>query len=173
MVEGMVIEGKDMDWSILASTALGGLLAGVGGFLGQWWAEGRANARESRERSHEQQLWAREQQRAAYAAFNTAHRHVHEQTLAALGKHDAKPIELDELLDALDTVEMFGTREALTRAQSAKRAMTLWAQSRSVLGEDYEAVGQAMRQYRQQARADLGLAPSTEHPDTHLVISQE
>lgn len=48
-----------MDWSILAPTALGGLLALGGGFGGQWWSERRAVAREQRDREHEVFIWAR------------------------------------------------------------------------------------------------------------------
>ena len=48
-----------VDYSTLAQTALGGVLVAGGGFLGQWWSERRAVAREHRDREHERQVWAR------------------------------------------------------------------------------------------------------------------
>jgi hypothetical protein len=60
-----------MDWSALATTILGGLLVLVGGFIGQWWAERRAIAREQRDRQHEHEVWARALRYEAHVAFLT------------------------------------------------------------------------------------------------------
>jgi hypothetical protein len=45
------------------------VLALGGGFLGQWWGEGRAVAREQRDRDHEREVWARDLRRKDHMAF--------------------------------------------------------------------------------------------------------
>lgn len=52
----------NLDWSILAPTALGGLLAIGGGFLGQWW-----NSRQTALR--ERAVWARDLGYEAHLSF--------------------------------------------------------------------------------------------------------
>lgn len=48
-----------VDYSALVQPSLGGVLVLGGGFLGQWWGERRAVAREHRGREHEREVWAR------------------------------------------------------------------------------------------------------------------
>jgi hypothetical protein len=58
-----------MNWSPIVTTALGGALAIVGGFAGQWWGERNATAREARDRAHEREVWARGLRYEAHVAF--------------------------------------------------------------------------------------------------------
>jgi hypothetical protein len=51
-----------MDWSPIVTTALGGVLAVVGGFAGQWWSERNATARE-------REVWAGSLLYEAHVAF--------------------------------------------------------------------------------------------------------
>ncbi|MBO2456581.1 hypothetical protein [Actinomadura violacea] len=58
-----------MSWTSLISTLLGGLLALGGSWLGQWWTERRAVAREKRAQEHERVVWARSLRYEAHLAF--------------------------------------------------------------------------------------------------------
>ena len=58
-----------MNWSTLAPTLLGGLLALGGSMLGQWWNERRAIQREERNRSHNHEVWARQLRYETHVAF--------------------------------------------------------------------------------------------------------
>lgn len=58
-----------VDWSGLATTVLGGVLAIGGGFLGAWWSERRTAEREARVREHELDVWARGLRYEAHVKF--------------------------------------------------------------------------------------------------------
>ena len=60
-----------MDWSLVVPTVVGGVLAIGGGFVGQWWSQRSALAREAREREHEREVWARSLRYEAHVAFLT------------------------------------------------------------------------------------------------------
>lgn len=141
-----------MNWDTLAPTALGGLLAIVGGFVGQWWGERRAVAREQRERIHEQRVWSREHQRNAYDAFTVAFRRVVEESRSH--QRGSAPISIDDLLTSFDAVATFGTPQSRVAANAAKRELTLWAGGPRGLGSE-DVVHQAFERFRVQVRRDL------------------
>jgi hypothetical protein len=145
-----------MDWGTLAPTALGGLLALGGGFLGQWWSERRAVEREQR-------AWARDQKARSYEATRLAYSRF----LGAYDEHVdvlmRQPEEIDfsdwdwaAKLDPLVTeVVIFGTKPA------AKLARTM-VQQLLDHGFDHRSVDpldmqDARLAFVEELRADLGI----------------
>lgn len=146
-----------VDWSTLASTTLGGLLALVGGLLGQWWGESRAVAREQRDRDHERRVWARAQQLDAYAEFFS----VFERRFDEVGLGRETDTRADtpfaDLDAALSTVRLFGSEAARGMADAMFFSLLAYGNPRNDRKEAAQITVDDMENFRQQVRADLGL----------------
>jgi hypothetical protein len=158
-----------VDYSTLVPTALGGVLALGGGFLGQWWGERRAVAREQRDRAHESQVWARTHQKDAYVNFFLKSERVVKDIDIQRGKGVWKTIEsAGDLLPAMSMVRIFGSTEATLASERMATTILLYA---NPLKEEppptTDAMWEARKRYVLQVRRDLGL-PELDEAITHF-----
>lgn len=148
-----------MDWGVLAPTLVGGGLALLGGFGGQWWSERRAVAREEREREHEREVWSRAQRRDAYAAFMLAFTTHWGEVSKAANAEPEQPVEFSrDWHEAMANVDLFGSRAASDKASELFVSLLKFG-TRHDRGID--TLGETMRihrELREQVRLDLGLS---------------
>lgn len=148
-----------VDYSTLVPIALGGLLALGGGFLGQWWGERRAVAREQRDREHEREVWARDLRREAHVAFIAEF----ERKFKAMEDWLAEPVGdgpdhdyLESINDTLTPMRLVADNETATLAFQA-----LWLLKGLTYGEPGGVVSaeveSAMVMYLQAVRKEYGL----------------
>lgn len=149
----------DMDWSTLASTAVGGILALAGGFVGQWWGERRAVEREHR-------IWARDQRARSYDATRLAYtdflglwdRHV---DLAMRRPDDVDFQDWDwaeGLPPAVSRVTVFGTAQAAHLANTMVSTLLTYAFDSKGKAEHELTMADLNSQFLAEIREDLGVA---------------
>lgn len=112
------------------STVLGASLALVGGFAGQWWSERRAAARESRERDHEREIWARHLRFEAHVAFLAEYDRKYtayaEATLTALDGEEPEDDYLVSLYDRYQAVRLVCTDTTARSGREAQDALSAY-----------------------------------------------
>jgi len=119
-----------VDYSTLVPIALGGLLALGGGFLGQWWGERRAVAREQRDREHEREVWVRGLAYEAHVQFIGLFQRLYRAVTDTRdrGDHIEPPEEylapLHHQLTSLRLVSQQATQDKALRAIIALDALT-------------------------------------------------
>jgi hypothetical protein len=152
-------------YSTLVPTALGGGLALGGGFLGQWWGERRAVARELRDRDHEREVWARDLRREAHVAFIAEF----ERKFKAMEDWLAEPVGdgpdhdyLESVNDTLTPMRLVADNETATLAFQALWLLKGYAFGKPGVVANIE-VRRAMVDYLQAVRWEFGLKTPMDH----------
>lgn len=140
-----------MDWSTLAPTALGGLLALGGGFLGQWFSGRQSHG-----------VWARDQRAAAHSAFLAEHHRLsHWMVMVTrVGGDDVKEPHADwtvPLVAALVQVELVGSAEV---SKAGRELLRTTSKMREGTIDSFVADDEAAEVYRRAAQKDIGLKPT-------------
>ena len=141
----------------LVATALGGLLAAAGGFIGQWWAERRAREREARAAELEAHRWARELRRVAYVEFLLSFRDTLDDVRRAqfAGVDPPGSEELSTMLDKTAAVQLLGSQRCALIADAMCSDLIALV---DLPGEQDETNFVDLREdFDAAARADLGL----------------
>lgn len=138
-----------MDWSVLASTVMGGLLAGGGAFLGQWWADKRA-----REREREQ--WARDLRYKAHVQFLTIFDERWDRVAEARNLDDGPDPPYDYLASLWDQeqmIQLVSEPATFAAAAGARKALVAYC----FRGGDSEDLMRARALYLNSVRDEFGL----------------
>jgi len=149
-----------VDYSTLWPTALGGVLALCGGFLGQWWGERRAVAREQRDRDHESRVWARGHQKDAYVNFFVTCERTVKDIEIMRGKGVVwEPIKsFGDVIPALAMVRLFGSTEATKAAELMGTTLLLYGNPlKQEPPPSADMRWEATKRFVIQVRRDLGL----------------
>jgi hypothetical protein len=151
-----------MDWSPIVTTALGGALAIIGGFAGQWWGEKKATAREARDRAHEREVWARGLRYEAHVAFLSEYDRRYDQMwivkqLQQLpGPSEPVPENyLQPLWDRQQAVRLVCTEATARAGERARDALA----SYTFRDGEWEAVDYERDRYLAAVREEFGLPP--------------
>lgn len=148
----------DMDWSSIAPTALGGILALAGGFVGQWWGERRAVEREQRLGARDQKARSYEATRLAYTDFlGLWDRHVD----LAMRRPDDVDFQdwdwADALPPAVSRISVFGTAQAAHLAHTMVHTLLSYAFDSKGQAEHELTMAELHTQFLTEIRQDLGV----------------
>jgi hypothetical protein len=115
-----------VEYSTLVQTTLGGVLALGGAFLGQWWGERRAVAREQRDREHERDVWARGLGYEAHVQFISTFQRLYKAVTDARDRgNDIEPPEdyLVPLHDQMTSLRLISQQVTQNQAWRAITAL--------------------------------------------------
>lgn len=163
-----------MDWTTLAPTALGGLLAVGGGFIGQWWGERRSVAREQREREHEREVWTREKGYQAHVTFITEYerkfKDFYEWQTGPAGQPQSRPLPDfagSRLSDLLSQMRLTADHDAERLAWTALNALGDYMRMERPDAMAAMSVRVNFRNYLDAVRKEFGLS-DRRHEDAEM-----
>jgi hypothetical protein len=113
-----------VEYSTLVQTTLGGVLALGGAFLGQWWVERRAVAREQRDREHERDVWARDLGYEAHVQFIGTFQRLFKAVSDAEDRRDGSEPPEDYIQPLCDQMTSLRLISQQATQDKAKRAIT-------------------------------------------------
>jgi hypothetical protein len=152
-----------MDLEAFLLVVVGGLLTAGGGFLAQWWSGRQADAREVRDRNHEQRVWARQLRYDTHISFlNDFEQVLNTAVLGEIrdpdGSHHQLPDDyLVPLYDRLVGMRAISEEQTTTRAGDAVNALAAYVFDR---GGSVVEVGIKHEMYLDAMRGEIGLPRS-------------